>query len=151
MTTETDERLLSRLATLLGRLDDPVPDHVRAAAEASFDWRTVDAELAALVYDSALDDERLMALRGPAGRQLTFEAGGLVVEVQVEGPDRQLVGQLVPPQRAEVEIRSPRSSVTVTSDDLGRFRSARLPAGPFSLRCRLAANRPPTETEWVVV
>ena len=37
------------------------------------------------------------------------------------------MGQITPPQRAVVEIRYPRDTVTVEADELGRFRSGRCP------------------------
>ena len=42
---------------------DPVPGAVRAAAHAALDWRTLDAELATLVADTAARDEDLALVR----------------------------------------------------------------------------------------
>ena len=53
----------------------PFPS-VLAAARGSFTWRTIDAELAELAYDSALDTERLTAVRSAdTARLLTFPKG----------------------------------------------------------------------------
>lgn len=126
---------------------DPVPPEVLAAAVASRAWRRVDAELAELVYDSVVDAV-LVRNRGGA-RQLTFEASGLTVEVEV-GP-RTLDGQLVPPQPAQVELRHRHGTLTVSADRLGHFRVEHVPHGPVSLRCQPDAAGTPTETAWVVI
>ena len=48
---------------------EPVPADVVAAAKASFTWRTIDAELAELTFDSVADTDALVGrARGPAGR-----------------------------------------------------------------------------------
>ena len=65
---------------------DPVPPAVLAAAKGTFTWRTIDSELAELVADSAdsLAGAVGAGVRGEtAPRLLTFEAAGLVVEVEV--------------------------------------------------------------------
>src|SRR5436309_2911374 len=68
---------------LAGLVVDPVPERVTFAAKASLAWRTVDAELAELTYDSALDADRLTLVRGAAAaRLLTFSASGLTADIQ---------------------------------------------------------------------
>src|SRR4051794_41920885 len=78
MTSDKEyEDLLAELR-VAGLVVDPVPERVMFAAKASLSWRTIDAELAELTYDSALDDDRLSLVRGAtAARMLTFSAGGL--------------------------------------------------------------------------
>ena len=67
------------------------------------------------------------------------------------GSRRQLVGQLVPPQAAEIEVRHAAGTTTIQADQLGRFHADAIGSGPVSLRCRLAAAPPgpPVVTEWV--
>lgn len=147
-----DAALLEALRAVAGRVD-PVPPEVREAARASFTWRTIDAELAELAYDSLLDDDRLVGVRSSdAPRTLSFEGAGCSVEVEVaeEGDARRLLGQLVPPQTAAVEVRHPAGVVTVDADEVGRFSVAGLPAGPVSLRCAVAGAAP-LETAWVTI
>src|SRR5262249_18141563 len=89
------------------------------------------------VYDSLLDFDGASVVRGPAGQRLvSFAVGGMTIDVEVTstGTGRTVMGQIVPPQRATVDIRHPRDMVTVEADDLGRFRSGPLPPGPASLR-----------------
>jgi hypothetical protein len=111
------------LAGLRGALDrvDPVPTDLVAAARAVLTWRTVDEELAELTYDSLLDG--LVGVRAAptatAPRQLSFEAGGAAVEVELA--DGRLVGQLIPPGPARVELHHATDVVATRADDLGRF------------------------------
>ena len=153
-TDGADARLLDALRAVAGAAD-PVPPAVVQAARDSFTWRTIDAELAELAYDSLLDDAFLVGIRGDDGpRSLTFEAADVVVEVEVidAGDQRRLLGQLVPPRRAEIQVRHSGGLVTVDADDVGRFTATGVAAGPVSLRCRVAdTDTAPVETPWVVV
>ena len=145
-----DERLLGDLRGLLERLDK-VPEHVVEAAKASYGWRTIDAELAELVHDS-LVDAQAMAVRGETDlRALSFEAAGVRIEVEVaaEGGRLRLLGQVLPPQQARIDVRQPGGDPrTVDSDDLGRFAVEDLAERPVSLRCHLPGRRP-VLTDWV--
>ena len=73
------------------------PADVVAAAKATFTWRTIDAELAELTFDSVADTDALAGVRGGGGpRALTFEHDDVVVEVEVSehAAGRTLVGQV---------------------------------------------------------
>lgn len=146
-----DEQLLDELRRAASQFDPPPPAVVEAA-RSSFTWRTIDAELAALVFDSTVDRPGT-ALRGDGPRLMTFSSSGLDIEVEVAnlGSRRQLVGQLVPPQAAEIEVRHAAGTTTIQADQLGRFHADAIGSGPVSLRCRLAAAPPgpPVVTEWV--
>lgn len=132
MSTDSDDAaLLDELAALLGPQHEPPPEVLHAAREA-FTWRTVDAEIAALTFDSLLDDEPAgVRSAATATRTLTFESDRATVEVEVEGRDsgRRLVGQLVPPQTAELELTVDGVVARAAADDLGRF-VLPLPADP---------------------
>ena len=149
---QEDEALLEELRGAARRFDPP-PAPVLEAARASLTWRTVDAELAALRFDSVVD-QALAAVRSAEGpRLLTFAAPGLDIEVEVSpiGPRRQLVGQLVPAQAARIDVRHAGGVTTVQADQLGRFGVEAISAGPVSLRCHLATEppTPPVVTEWI--
>ena len=148
-----EDQLLAELQDA-GRLD-PVPAESLAAAKAGFMWRTIDAELAELTYDSSLDDQPMVGVRSTSpARFLSFasEPANLTVEVQVvsEGDRRTLVGQFVPAQRGEIEVRQSGGSVTIEIDELGRFTAQDLAPGPVSLQCR-AASGATVATDWVLV
>lgn len=153
-TDEADERLLGALRTIVGTAD-PVPTGVVEAAKASLTWRSIDAELAELAYDSLLDEGLLAGTRSEsAPRSLTFEAADVTVEVEVVdlGAHRRLLGQLVPPRPADIQVRHSGGLIRVGADEVGRFTAAGVAPGPVSLRCLVAgAEAPPVETPWVVV
>ena len=148
----TDQELL-HLASTAAHLD-PCPVDVLMAAHACFQWRSVDEELADLVFDSALLEADLVGVRSSGGaRQLAFEAPDLMVEVEVDlDGEPQLMGQLVPSGPAEIEIRSLDTSVRVAADGEGRFCANGLVRGPMSLR--VTPSRPghePASTAWVTI
>jgi hypothetical protein len=133
--------------------DDQVPQDVIAGAGTSLALRSIDDELASLVYDSMTDDDLFVGVRSGTRtvRQLSFEAGELVLEMEVTG-DRYLVGQVVPPQVAVVELRHRGGTTNVETDELGCFHFRGVPEGPVSFRCcpaRPAA--PPVATSWITL
>lgn len=149
--TRPDERLLADLRELFDR-SSPVPPRLVEMAKESFTWRTVDAELAALTSDSLVDTP-VGSVRGTAEpRSLTFEAGDLSIEVEVTelGADRRMLGQIIPPQPARIEVRQDDLTRTVEADVVGRFVVEGLGARPVRLRCHLQGRRP-VVTEWVIV
>lgn len=142
-----DGELMAELRALGGRLD-PVPEDAMAAARSAIAWRSIDRELAELVEDSSTD-QRMAGVRGTASSVLlTFQAPGLMVEVQVVGGERgpRLLGQLVPPGPPHIEVRHPGGVVPVEADPVGRFSTADLVAGPTSIRCSGAGLV--VETAW---
>ncbi len=145
----TDDELLATLGRALDAFD-PVPPAVKEYSLAGFGWRTIDAELAELVFDSAVAE--LAGVRGgEETREITFRAPGVEIEVVVLSEDtRRIVGQLVPPQRAAIELRSAGGDLeTIESDDLGRFSFSEVPTGNVSLRCLLADDQT-VQTDWVI-
>ena len=130
--------------------DDPVLAEVLSSAKSSFGLRSIDDELAALVYDSLTDDELLVSVRsgGRTVRQLTFEARDLALELEVSGA-RYLVGQVVPPQAATVELRHRGGTAEMETDELGCFHVPAVPDGPVSFRWHPAApGARPVATSW---
>ncbi|SDG50953.1 hypothetical protein [Pseudonocardia oroxyli] len=128
----TDDELAAELAAALA--DRRAPREVVEAAKGLFAWRTVDAELAALTYDSLVDGLEGV-VRGAAGpRALAFEAGDVEIEIEVvPGLDgRRLVGQLAPGGGAAVELVLGGESLALTADELGRF-AADLPVETVAL------------------
>lgn len=146
-----DQQLLDRLAAALDAYD-PLPESVIDAAKASFTWRTIDAELASLVFDSAA--EELVGVRSAdASRQMTFRTPGVEIElVVVSETSRRLVGQLVPPQAAEVTLHHEQDERTAQSDSLGRFTFNDVPTGSVRLTCKLAGDGGAVvQTEWTII
>ena len=107
MSEEPHDQLTGELRRLASRLD-PVPPELLDAAAGAFAWRDIDAELAELVFDSLLDADEASLVRGaPERRLVSFTGGGLTIDVEVTsaGPERTVMGQIVPPQRGVVDIR----------------------------------------------
>jgi hypothetical protein len=153
-----DGALLAELAVLATHLD-PVPPEVVTSAKASFARGAAwDVALAQLAYDSTTDesDSRALVRGGPGPRDLTFEGPALTVEIVIEsaeslhGDRYRILGQLVPGQPAQIEIRRPDNSSTISADHLGRFAVEDAGRGPLSLRCT-PAGAGPTETEWILI
>lgn len=147
----SDDRLLATLGAALDA-SDPVPESVLAAARASFTWRTIDAELAALVFDSAAEEMAGVRSAGMA-RQMTFRSPGVEIELEVvSDTQRRIVGQLVPPQEAEVTLHHQMDSQVVRSDSLGRFTFHEVPAGSVRLTCKLEDETGVVvQTEWTFI
>ena len=150
-----EDELLELLRGAL-REDDPVPDEVVRAAKAAWTWRTIDAELAALTYDSALDDEALAGVRGVAtARSLSFGDGELLIEIELTdaGDDErlQLVGQIAPavPATVAVERVDGRAAVSTGTDDLGRFHADGVARGV--VRLRVEGSRGTLVTDWFAI
>ena len=153
-TLSSDECLMLELRSLLTRLD-PVDPRLLDQARFAYCWRSVDSELAELSFDSLVDHDTALAVRAggdPARepRMLGFGAvvGGEDVAIEVEvtpGPGRPaLVGQLLPPEAATVELQAVDS---VQADELGRFLIEAVPGGPVRLCVRHGERL--VHTTWV--
>jgi hypothetical protein len=141
-----DDQLEEALRRHAARLE-PVPASLLQAARDAFGWRDV---------DSLLDAGDATLVRGsPERRLISFRASGvgIDVEITIAAAGRAVLGQIMPARRAAVEIRNPQGKVTVEADELGRFRSGPLPAGPMSLRLSLAADASgsPVVTDWLAI
>jgi hypothetical protein len=150
-----ERELLAEVREMLDETD-PVPEFLLAAARETYTWRTIDAELAELTGDSALEAAAVRASRAPRLLTFTAETATLVVEVaeQVRGASlgRRLLGQILSPRPADVEVRHGEGTLSVTADEFGRFRAEAVPPGPISLACRFGgALKPQLVTSWVTI
>jgi hypothetical protein len=154
---DSDQALLTVLRAAAHAID-PVPPSVVSAAKGSWTWRTIDAELAELTYDSWTDEAQLAGVRGastatPTSRLLSFEAtsAALELEIIVEGPERRLVGQLLPAQPGVVEVHHRRGVEVVEADAVGRFSVPAIAPGLFRLTVRPARDPRAVATAWIQV
>jgi hypothetical protein len=139
---------------------DPVPDEVFAAARAAIITRELDAELAALVADSAaLEDElrfdpvRTASIEAADTRLLSFDGGGVQVELEVSGQADQLmvVGQVIGAADRGCVLEQADGRVHEAElDSLGRFLITGVTSGPARLRCRsVSGGRVSTHWVWL--
>ena len=144
-----DEALLRLLGDAL-RSADPVPDHVLAAARGAVAWRTIDQDLADLVFDSTSELTGVRDSNAP--RQLTFRSHGVEIEVMlVDSSERRLVGQLVPPRAATVTLQGTDVEFEQVSDRLGRFTFDHVQSGPVRLTVGAAAGERVVTTDWMLL
>ncbi|TDD79527.1 hypothetical protein [Actinomadura rubrisoli] len=140
---DDDDRLFAALKDAVAEAREVPPEFVQAG-KAIFTWRDVDAELAALTYDSAAGDDLASALRGAEAaplRALIFATADLTVELEVEAES--LVGQLDPPLPGTAELLlAGGEGVTTPIDEDGCFVFRPPPAGDFRLCCRPAPAAP---------
>jgi len=147
--TASDDALLQLLGSAIG-IADPVPGHVLAAARGAVAWRTIDQELADLVFDSSAE---LTGVRDPnAARQLTFRSDAVEIEIMlVDSSARRLVGQLVPARSTTVTLEGTDSQVEQTSDRFGRFSFDRVHTGPVRLTVAGGTSARDIATDWVLL
>lgn len=147
---DDDEELLAALRNALrGPPAQGVPPEFIEAGKAAYTWRTIDAELAELTYDSAQESLAAAGRRAEdaATRTLTFSSAHLTIELEATGDA--LLGQLVPVQTGLVEIQSgPEKGTQTDVDTMGCFTIQPIPAGPFRLRCQSGAGAV-VLTEWL--
>lgn len=144
----SDDELLEALGRALAATE-PVPAHVADGARAAFTWRTIDTELAELVFDSAAEAAGVRS--EDMNRQVTFQAPGVEIEVMViENGARRLVGQLIPPTATEVQLVAGDDVRSIETDRLGRFTFDDVAPGPVRLVVLGADGERMVQTEWVV-
>ncbi len=149
---EDDDQLLAALRAAL-RSEHNVPAEFTATGKATFAWHDIDAELAALTYDSAFEgaDAGSAGLRAESAnlRSLTFTSRELTLEIEVtEGA---LLGQLVPPGPGRIEARTIDGDVvTAVIDQVGGFTICPIPGGPFRLYCH-ATSGASILTSWLTL
>jgi hypothetical protein len=149
-----DDALLARLAATLRGAQDP-PADVAELARLSFGLRDLDAQLAELVADSAVDVPVGVRSATGAARLLTFAGEQAEVELQVTsaGDGWAVLGQVVPPGPALVraEPAAPGvAAVAADADDLGRFALDLSAGGPW----RFVGTRDGSTllaTDWVLL
>lgn len=152
------DTLLMELGGLLDRLD-PVPPELIDRARQLFCWRSIDAELAELSFDSLLDHDLALAVRSGDGsvlgpRMLGFGAvvdgEDLSIEVEVSAMDGQstMIGQLDPAGARTIGVQARDGEVVeVPVDEVGRFSVRPVPSGPVRLQVEHAGRL--VQTTWV--
>jgi hypothetical protein len=152
------DALLNELGALLSRLD-PLPPDVVDQARQLYSWRSIDAELADLSFDSLLDRETALAVRSMGEsvfepRMLGFSAlvdgEDLAIEVEVTSADGEctMLGQLSPPGATTIRVQAGGGeTLEALVDELGRFLVRPLPHGPVRLQVTHAGRV--VQTTWI--
>lgn len=126
---------------------DPLPPALLQIAVDAYALHDLDARVAELTFDSLVDAIPVRGATDPP-RMLTFSAGEVTLDVEVSGQG--LMGQVLPPRAARIEILGgSRPTAALTADDMGRFTADTAPSGPFALRLRTGDEV--VTTEWLRV
>jgi hypothetical protein len=145
---DDDDRLLTTLEEALTTARRVPPEFVDVG-KAVHPGANLDAELAALIYDS---ERELAHTRTDTAtiRALSFASPTVTIELEVQSDG--LLGQIVPPGPAHIEVRILDGETTqVVTDELGCFVVRPCPRGPLRLRCRRESAAVDVVTVWVTV
>jgi hypothetical protein len=154
MSERDDDALMAELAAAVEE-EAAVSDRRRAAARAAFTWRTIDAELAELLHDSALDAGAAVRSSGgaPEGpRTLSFIRGQVTLEIEVTGDA--LLGEVIDDDASEepavVTLQRPDADDrSVETDASGFFRLDDVAPGP--VRFLVARGGWTLTTPWATI
>lgn len=148
-----DDALMAELAAALRAPE--VPADVLSAARSVYTWRTIDAELARITYDSTdAEFAGASSVRGAVAdlRTLVFAARGTTIALEL-GP-RELLGQVspVPPGAASsARLETSDGSVhEVLVDEFGCFTVSPVPRLRFRLVLEVHGLGP-VVTDWVTL
>ena len=138
---DLDFEILDGIRALFERVD-PMPAGLPERVRFSLAMRGLESELARPVSE---EDPRLVGARGTEqSRTVTFESASLSIIIRIEENKNGSVridGWLAPPRPREVEMQTPAETLSVSSDDHGRFAFAEVPQGTARLVVVGAAAR----------
>ena len=139
-----DDAGLERLVAAGLAVAEPVPAVALAAAYGAVGLATVEAELAALVYDSRGPELVLTRSEEAQARIVTFANDHLTIDLELLADGRTIVGELQPAEAAGLELETVgHGRVSVTADEFGRFR---LVSDAISFRIRVMGR---LVTPWI--
>jgi hypothetical protein len=120
---------------------DPMPPGLPDRLRFGLALRDLEFEMAWLAEE---EDQLALAVRGAErSRTLTFDSDSLTIMLRIDvngDGTAHLDGWLAPAQRREVEIKTSTDSLSVASDEQGRFAFARVPRGVARLLVRPPAG-----------
>jgi hypothetical protein len=137
---EVDARLLDGIREMFEEAD-PMPADLPERIRFSLALRDLEIEVARI---AAEEDFRLIAARGEEqSRTVTFDSDSLTIMIRVDANRDGTVrvdGWLAPPECREIEMKTTADSLTVLSDEQGRFAFASVPRGTAQLVVRPAGQ-----------
>jgi len=133
---EVDLKLLDGIREIF-QAADPMPTDLPERIRFRLALRGLEVEVARL---AAEEHQPSLAVRGAEmSRTITFDSDSLTIMIRIDpnldGTVR-VDGWLAPPQRREIQMKNPLDSLTVASDEQGRFAFARVPRGTAQLVVR---------------
>jgi hypothetical protein len=138
MTHPDDLELLDSIREMF-QAADPMPADLPERIRFALTLRDLEIEVARLSTEDTLP--ALSARGTEQSRTVTFDSDSLTIMIRIDtnqdGTAR-VDGWLAPPQRREIEMKSAADSLSVTSDEQGRFAFARVPRGTAQLIVRPA-------------
>jgi hypothetical protein len=133
---EVDLELLDGIRHIF-QATDPMPADLPERIRFALALRGLEIEVARLAAEEHLPS---LAARGAErSRTITFDSDSLTIMIKVDANLDGTVrvdGWLAPPQLREIEMKTSTDSLTVTSDEQGRFAFARVPRGTAQLMVR---------------
>ena|SRR5580692_4219380 len=121
---------------------DPMPADLPERVRFALALRGLETEVARLVTE---EDPRLVAARGTEqSRTVTFDSASLSIIIRIEQNKNGSVridGWLAPPRRRDIELETSAETLSVSSDDQGRFAFGEVPRGAARLVVVGAAER----------
>jgi hypothetical protein len=136
MRWEDDDDLLAALHQAM-KARSQVPPGLVEAARNAYTWRTIDAELAELTFDSGCEPQAAASIRSESAaiRALTFISAHLTIKAEVT--EDCLIGQVMPPREGTMQALTRDGATTTTPvDEVGCFFVEPVPPGPFRLHYR---------------
>jgi hypothetical protein len=133
--TVSDSRDRRLEEELTAALSDPLPPDVLNTVEELLTWRTVDAELAELLSMETHDPLSSGVRDAGTVTTLTYRAGPVSVDLEIDADARLLRGQVLPEQSVDVRlVRYGGSEERATrASAMGTFLFDRMAAGPAQL------------------
>lgn len=129
---------------------DPVPSDVSKFAKASYTWRSIDAELAELEYDSAEETLPSGVRSSATARMISFQVGQWMLDIEYDESSGRLIGAISPGTAYAIDLHSPGALFTTESDEDGRFTAEGISAGPLSMVLRFHDGGV-IKTQWIVL
>ena len=118
---------------------DPMPADLPERIRFFLEFRDLEIEVARL---AAEEDRPALAVRGAEhSRTITFDSDSLTIMMRIDANRDGTVrvdGWLAPPQRREIEMKTTADTLTMASDEQGRFAFASVPRGTAQLVVRPA-------------
>jgi hypothetical protein len=149
---DTDLETLDGIRDLF-QAADPMPADLPERIRFALALRGLEIELARLAADEA--DRPLLTVRGAEhSRTITFDSTSLTIMIRIDANEdgtARVDGWLAPPQPRDIEMKTTRASLNVTSDEQGRFAFVSVPRGTAQLIVKPTGQGRPVVTPALIL